>query len=816
MLSSLRHNISICSRLPVVFTVLGALLTFCGPGMASEEVVGLVRGVLLDEQDRPLAHIPLQCSAGVEAKLSDPLVFTKPDGGFVFGGLEPGEYDIRLFSLPDPVLSVTLVKPDFAVTNVVFRCEREAAMDIALWLHLQADSPYLAEVLNAGANVHRTNFAGQSALMIAVEYGYAQAARALLEAGAEVDAADPEGATALHIACQRGDTNIAARLIAAGAKLDTTNRAGRTPLDDAVWEGHEELVRQLRALGAPGTRVESKEQGALCGTVQDETGAPIFGETVLCTLVGDDVPGRYGGMTDRDGRYRVGRLPLGTYEVHVGFDGDTRKTVALTNRDETVEGVDFRMPGTRDADWKLLHGRSYRDGSVAELLNQGADPNAQDPEDGRTPLHNAASDPQPRDIQVLLNAGARVDTTNRWGQTALMIAAQNGHSRNVELLLKAGADIQRLDHMGRSSLHLACNKGHRNIAVTLIEAGVDLQQTNRWGRTPLDEAVWEGHEKLADVLRERGAPGTLAAPKPSGTIRGVVVDETGTPFRNIVLQVQRQAEGAERSVGHHELRTQADGSFNMRGLVAGCYRFASASRLEAPVIVCLTNDWDAYHDIRISLSHRCIQEAALHAAVSDNDAEAAARLLAAGADPRAIDCEDKSLLDMALNQWATNVVPVLLAHGADLNAPNADGYTPLRRAACVWSSWKIPYLLRLGAAVHPDKGGSPLLLIDVTRRDPGEDENMQRFRLRHVARCAKTARLLIGAGAPVDVRDEDGQTPLHHAALNGYAECAKVLLKAGADPDAMNAAGQTALDLAVAGGQTRVVNLLRKRRATTD
>ena len=231
------------------------------------------------------------------------------------------------------------------------------------------------------------------------------------------------------------------------------------------------------------------------------------------------------------------------------------------------------------------------------------------------------------------------------------------------------------------------------------------------------------------------------------------------------------------------------------------------------MIVCLTNDWDAQTDIRVQIPRRCVLEAELHAAVAGDDAVAAERLLAAGADARAVDGDNVSLLEMALQQWATNVVPVLLAHGADLNAPNAAGYTPLRRAASVWSSWKIPYLLRLGAVVHPDKGGSPQILIDVTRRDAGEDENMQRFRQRHLDRCAKTARLLIGAGAPVNVRDGNGMTPLHHAARNGYAECADVLLNAGADVNATNFAGQTPLGMALQSEQPRTVGVLRKHGA---
>ena len=742
---------------------------------------GTIGGVLLDEQDRPLPRIFLRCSAGENTQSRDPLAFTEPDGSFRFNRLEPGEYDVRIFSATGILLSATLAEPDSAVTNAVFRCARAEAVDIALGLHLQVDSPHVAEVLNAGADPNRTNSLGQTALMIATENGYPISVQALLDAGAKVDATDPEGATALHVACLRGDTNIAAQLIAAGAKLDATNRAGHTPLDVAVREGRAELAQWLRAHGAPGSVGEAKAMGALSGTVLDETGAPVAHASVLCTLVGDEIVGRYGDMTDRAGRYRIGRLPLGTYEVHVGFGAEYRKTVVLSNRDETVANVDFRKPGTGDSK-----------------------------QNGKSSLHDAAAEDHSWNLQRQLDAGTPVDATNRWGRTPLMVAAENGQFGNVALLLKAGADAKRLDHMGCSALHLACKNGNRNAVKQLIEAGADLAQTNHWGRTPLDEAVWENRPEAAKMLRAAGAPGTRTAPKPDGTIRGIVVDEDGAPLRNIVLQVRRQASGTNEAGGHAELRTGADGSFRMWGETAGCYRFASVSRLDDPVVVCLTNDWDAQLDVRVQISRRCVQEAALFEAVSDDDAEAAERVLAEGADPCAVDADNESLLEMALNQWATNVVPVLLAHGADLNAPGADGYTPLRRAARNWLSWKIPYLLRMGATVRPEEGGSPLLLLDVVRREPGEDERTRSFRRLRIAWCAKSARLLIAAGAALDVRDENGMTPLHHAALNGYAECAKVLMNAHIDEGATNAAGQTALDVAVAAGQDEVATVLRR------
>ncbi len=440
---------------------------------------------------------------------------TLSGGSIYFARLEPGDYQLRLLGLPDPIQTVTLTESDPVQTNVILRCPRQPTLNRALWCQLQFDGPYVLELLQAGADASfQPPETGYTTLMAANELT-PKNARALLEAGAEVNRTNHAGQTALMFAVERWSPEVVQLLLEAGAKLDVTNQEGRTPLDLAVWEGREDLAETLRALGAPGRLSQSKPQGGIRGTVRDDAGAPLAGVLVDCRLVDGDVQAMCGGMTGKDGRYSFQELKLGTYEVHLGLGDEVRKMVTLSNRNETVDGVDIRIPGAGGLDWRLLHFSSYRDGSIANLLKQGADPNVQDPEDGETPLQNAASVSLPRDIQVLLKAGARVDTTNRWGRTALMIAARREQLRNVELLLKAGADIHRVDHMNCSALHLACEKGNRNIAMRLVEAGADLQATNReaeprWTR-PYGKAMPNSPRPCAP----RGHRGRSTSPSPA-------------------------------------------------------------------------------------------------------------------------------------------------------------------------------------------------------------------------------------------------------------------------------------------------------------
>lgn len=59
---------------------------------------------------------------------------------------------------------------------------------------------------------------------------------------------------------------------------------------------------------------------------------------------------------------------------------------------------------------------------------------------------------------------------------------------------------------------------------------------------------------------------------------------------------------------------------------------------------------------------------------------------------------------------------------------------------------------------------------------------------------------LIGDGTDVNVRYDDGETPLHLAVNKGNAELALVLIEHGADLNAVNKQGETPLFLATKRG----------------
>jgi ankyrin repeat protein len=109
---------------------------------------------------------------------------------------------------------------------------------------------------------------------------------------------------------------------------------------------------------------------------------------------------------------------------------------------------------------------------VEVLLNAGARVNdASHNFQQVSPLHSAAAADNPRLCRMLIDRGAEVNARQQGGFTPLHTAAQNGNLEMVKLFLSRGAEMNALTSQGRTPLSLAKESKNDELIRLLQSAG---------------------------------------------------------------------------------------------------------------------------------------------------------------------------------------------------------------------------------------------------------------------------------------------------------------------------------------------------------
>ncbi len=143
---------------------------------------------------------------------------------------------------------------------------------------------------------------------------------------------------------------------------------------------------------------------------------------------------------------------------------------------------------TNISGWTALHYACDRGNSpvVKLLIESGADVQFFTPGMSTPPILWAALRGQIDTTEMLLRAGADINTSDNMGHTALHYACSSGSEDLAKLLVAKGADIGAKASNGNTPLHKACSIPNLGIIKTLIEAGADVNQPNASGQTPFD------------------------------------------------------------------------------------------------------------------------------------------------------------------------------------------------------------------------------------------------------------------------------------------------------------------------------------------
>ncbi|MCK5726250.1 MAG: ankyrin repeat domain-containing protein [Thiotrichaceae bacterium] len=136
---------------------------------------------------------------------------------------------------------------------------------------------------------------------------------------------------------------------------------------------------------------------------------------------------------------------------------------------------------------------------ITQLLEQGADINTTS-RFGKTPVMQAAESGKSAAIALLLSRGANVNFRTKSGSSALIFAAENGFPEVTAMLVEMGANIHDRTRTGWDAMMIAARDGHDVIVAQLLEFGADVRASDRRGNGALMYAIEGGHENVVSTL----------------------------------------------------------------------------------------------------------------------------------------------------------------------------------------------------------------------------------------------------------------------------------------------------------------------------
>ncbi len=508
------------------------------------------------------------------------------------------------------------------------------------WAALQNDADLASMLLYAGANVRATTRLGAyTPLHLASQAGAAAIIEPLVKAGAPVGALTSTGATPLMLAAAGGSVDAVARLLEHGADPNAKDKAnGETAMMFAAALDRSDVVRVLIAKGA---------DVAATAKVLDFSGLTAPGDEAF----------RAAQMPQR--QQPMPQTPENAPKPPVRENAPAQARPPAETPQPTAEP---QRPSSRNQQEVagVTRGMLYN-----ELIGaQG----------GLTALHFAARQGAFSTVKTLVEGGANVNQASPADQmSALLIATINGHFDLATYLIEHGADVNAATVGGATPLYAALNVqwapkafypqpraylqqklSYMDLMSILLDKGADPNARLRkkiWystfnfdnlridevGATPFWRAAYASDVDAMKLLVERGADPSIPTMKPAGQQRrrndgaeavgGNGPDPSGLPPIPV---------GA---MGIPPLQAAAGWGYG-DGFAGNAHRFAPVGMFAAVKYL--------VEEIGVDVNERDYDgNTALHQAAARGDNEMIDYLVAKGADPKLINRDGQTTVDMA-------------------------------------------------------------------------------------------------------------------------------------------------------------------------
>ncbi|CAN9270265.1 unnamed protein product [Alternaria alternata] len=589
-------------------------------------------------------------------------------------------------------------------------------------------------LIKKGANATITNIRGQTAFHVAIHRRSLETSKILLRylGAADVNTRDDYGQTALHLACYHdAPTEVILGMLATGADANVKDLAGTTPLNISENIGNLEIADVLREHGADDPELSPPPplyQSTISLARQQE---PTHCLCDVCCLfqavreVGDLVPD----------------LAFCTCAYHLIPTCDCEDCVAqtsppgpFTNPPSLPCGDDFAgepLPPYPD--------HSYYDYIIDEYTMEDD------------------TEPSPQEITAqalafLAQAGFKGKKSYRnEPEKALKWVISNNATtpwvyKIVEILLDCGASVNTTDKSGCTGLHIAARTQDVRLAMVLIQRGAQLDVPRqamfaaKADFTPLRYALWFNNAlSLRQLLSAHANINDQSANAQSTLLHDAVThfdllgwhipmllahganieleDEDGnTPLHLAILLQQRFAVIALLDAGANIEAIGKDGAKPLAMALEGgdygiitlllerganvhsraegmtCALFYAVQMGYVDIVNILLEDYGAREDIhRTDLTGRSILHVLVHTHV-DYMLIILDKLIGEGANVNAEDYSGSTPLHEAAKLGSSVMVSGLLEYGATINVQNRQGKTPLDLAQAKKHREVVAYL----------------------------------------------------------------------------------------------------------------------------
>ncbi|KAI9689797.1 MAG: Ankyrin-2 [Bathelium mastoideum] len=621
--------------------------------------------------------------------------------------------------------------------------------------------------------INELNSEGKSALFLALRNDHRNVVNYLFSQNPKIEFVDIYADSALKQAIIHGNLEATEALLdLLGENINSYKDTKSSPLTDAAWKDHSNIIQVLLRAGADPLR-----------TVEHEVSDDILGESPD----GEWTAIHFAAYYNREDVMRVlmsDRAELANFATSASH---TPLHLAVAKDWDDVVGV--MLPGAKEAAG-VLTGAKRRMSTTNQTLRQREGIIVKEsPTISSTPQSLPEGEhPLPFDI----------DAQTDYELTALHIALANGSIEIAKMLIVSGADVNLFDLSRRAAVHFAA--AARNCAADmlrlLLQPGpgrpkADVHSRDIGGNTPLHYAAEGSDEATVLLLLAHGAnPNTTSAQgmsplylaAGSGRIEIVrcLLEHGADVLTSATSDEWHSVLYAAVSGGNHEtvqMLLDRGANANARDIGRDTPLHEAARRGNLEMVRTLLN---AGADIN-AINSRFITP--LQRAILNQETETAKELISRGAEPNIRDEDGDTALSAAIYSKELDLVKVLLNGGADKNVLNRSEKTPLMLVLRYPKDF-LPVLIDAKPSVLRC-GDSKVTVLHYAAAETPD------------ASVDGVLQLLQYGKDDLNVRDFEGQAPVHHAARHGRAGMLKALQNHGADMCATDAQGRTAMHHAV-------------------